>query len=49
MNYALLEADNIGAVSSLISGMPFKIDTKVTPVERLEDFIAEAKARLEQR
>ncbi len=44
--YALLEADNILAVSNFVSGVPILQDTKVTPVQHLQDFIAEAKARL---
>lgn len=47
--YALLEAGDIGAVSNFISGFPFKIDTKVTPVKHLQDFMAEAKAQLAKR
>ena len=49
VNYALLEADDIGAVSNFISCFPLKIDTKVTAVKHLEDFIAEAKSQLKQK
>ncbi len=49
VNYALLEADGIGAVNSFVNGFPFRIDTKVTPVLHLQDFIAAQKAQLAKR
>ena len=44
--FTLLEADSIFAVSSFISGFPFKQDVKVTPVLHLKDFISAAKAQM---
>ncbi len=44
--YALLEADSIIAVGNFISGVPFKQDTKVTPVAHLQDMISAARAEM---
>jgi len=44
--YALLEADNIIAVSDFVNGVPLKQDVKVTPVAPLQDVIAAAKTQM---
>lgn len=49
VGYALLEADNLMAVSRFVSGFPFRLDSKVAVVEHLQDFIAAAKVQMAQR
>ncbi len=42
--YALVEADNIGAVARFVFAFPFRQDFKVTPVQHVQSLVATAKA-----
>ena len=46
--YALVEADNIGAVARFVFSFPFRQDFKVTPVQHLQSLIAMGKAMTAQ-
>ncbi len=46
--YALLEADNLGAVARFVMAMPIVQSFKVTPVQNLEDMAKMAKAMMAQ-
>ena len=47
--YALIEADNPGAVMGLVSAIPYRQDFKVTMVQHAQDIVAVAKTMMEQR
>jgi hypothetical protein len=46
--FALLETDNIAAISRLVFAMPFRQDFKVTAIQDLKEIIVTGKAMLEK-
>lgn len=48
LGFLLLEADSLAAVSQYLFTIPIRQDYKVTPVERIEDTLAMARALLER-
>ena len=46
--YALIETDNIGAISRFVFSFPFRQDFKVTAVQDLKAIVATGKAMLAQ-
>ena len=44
--YALIEAENIGAISRFVFSFPFRQDFKVTPVQDLKAIVVTGKAML---
>lgn len=42
--YALVEADNLGAIARFVFMFPFRQDFKVTPVQHLQAVVATAQA-----
>ncbi|MBI4234429.1 MAG: hypothetical protein HY686_08315 [Chloroflexi bacterium] len=46
--WALLEADSLAAVQSLLAGIPLRQDFRITPVQHLQDTLDVAKAMLSQ-
>ena len=46
--YVLLEADSLDAVSGYVFSIPILQDTKVVPVEHIQDTVAMARAMMEQ-
>ena len=49
VSFALLEADNPGAVARVVNSIAIRQDFKVTPVQREEDLMALARAMMGQR
>ena len=47
--YALIEADNPGAVMGFVGASPIRQDFKVTMVQHAQDLVALAKAMMEQK
>jgi hypothetical protein len=46
--YAILEADNLGAIARYVNAIPLRQEFKVTPVQNLQDVIAMGRAMMAQ-
>ncbi len=45
--FAVLEADNVGAVARYLNSIPLKQDFEITPVVNLDEFVKFGKAAME--